>query len=219
MRWGRICLNFNLLCVILSLCGFGVLLGFIVTEFSDLPETNVWQSNSCQILENYQQGFYSVMIASDQFENRNQSDSGLDANSDINLGLCARNSLNHSLTLGQNVSCATPRRPIIIEECNQRTPLLNLILLDAEIQAVANLMERHLMYYWIAVACAMVNVLCCLWFCYSYWFVSCGCNDRSYWYCGRNDAKQFFSQFNLGDEFDDVDESFRVDFSTNREII
>lgn len=206
MRWGKICLIINFITVIASLSGLGVLYWLLANEFQALPEKNIWTSANCQVIENYQNGYYEVRILDNQ------------TISQSSIGLCGWDHLNRNLnsnlnaksvenTTNATVKCQIPPLPVIIPECTFHTPITNLILLETQADTVQELLQRHLEYYWSAIACVIMAIMCCFWCCYSYWFNWCGCQDRSYWYCGRSNYFQFFDASD-----NDIEEDFRIAF-------
>ena len=201
MRWSKICLRTNLLTVILSLVGFGTLYWLIKHEFHDLPEKNIWTSAQCQVLKNYQNGFYEVQVLGNLTLNVTS------LVNDTDMGLCGWDRFNRNLSLDDFFNCQIPPVPLVVEACGKMTPITNLILLDEQATEIHQLLDRHLEYYWSAIGCLILASLCCLWCCYSYWFTWCGCQEISYWYCGRSNYKHFFN--NTNEDFDDV---FRVNF-------
>jgi len=210
MRWGKVCLIINLIMVIASVSGIGVLYWLMMSEFHTFPEKNIWTESRCQVINNYQNGYYEVNIVDHQMiTHNNQSTFGLcgwdETKTDrFNYTESDTNS-NQSLN---TVKCQIPPLPVIMAECTHQTPIANLILLGAQAEVVQERLERHLEYYWSAIACAITAMLCCFWCCYSYWFNWCGCQDQSYWYCGRRNYLQFFNGSNS-----DIEEDFRINFN------
>lgn len=196
--WSRVCLILNLVCFLLSLLSTVAIIGINVIDFNDLPETDIWQSEKCLLMDSKKikdRIFYQVT-----------------SNKTGQYDLCAIEYYSKTFNTTDPIDCYIPPEPFLFEQCGEDTPIQHLILLEHQDSKIRKKLLDHIIFYWSAWASGAFGFGCFIWFCYSYWFYCCGCREDGYWSCGqaRNDYHRLWDTFNFSyDETSDL--RFNID--------
>jgi hypothetical protein len=153
-------------------------IGLIYNEFEDLPQKNIWQSHECEFVHTnpFQEPYICVNVINTTLTNVcAYSDKFLEIHSYPNV-------------TEPSFECYVPRNPIEFDECYDKTPIQNLILLSDTNLIIIEELEKHEIYYWLTWTFGAISIVSFIFFCYSYWFRWCRCNENTYWCCCKADS-------------------------------